>query len=295
MYLKTDRLIVTLGGIKIYSHANAAAKFFLDPSALKGWTDTVDIRRDSSPRPISDGDFSDPAFKASRQISISGYTVAKNAIELHTLRDDFAAILADNGYAEISVEDIAGVRTATVGLASRINWAQQTDNYAIWKLELYAPDPRVYGVERRVMLTDATATGGLNYTSNPDVPFVEPYFLNYPLDYGSTIQQQTTYLTNVGNVTAWPVFTVTGDFFSGFSITDNLGNFIVYNGAVSMQAPVTIDTRTGSASQSGSDRTTFLSKRDWFGVPPKKSIQPKFNPIQGTTGWCDILYRDTWI
>lgn len=295
MYLKTDKLIVTVGGVTIYSHKNAIGKFYLDASALTGWTDTVDIRRDGTARPLSDGDFMDPSTKASRQISMTGFAVAKTAKELHQLRDQLASICADNKYTVMSVEDITGVRSATVGLSGRISWVQQTDIMAIWKLDLYAPDPRLYGYERTVTITDWTADGGLLYTSNPAVPFTAPYYLNYPLDYGQAIVYDAIYLTNEGNVDAWPVFKVSGDLYSGFSITDNLGNYIIYNGAVTMTAPVTIDSRTGSASQLGQDRSTFLAKRDWFPIPPFKSIHPTFQPTQGTTGWCDILYRDTWI
>lgn len=295
MYLKTDKIVVTVGGITINSHAVLNGKFYFDPSVMTGWKDTVDIRRTTVPRPISDGDFKENSRKGSRSISISGYTVANSVSELHALRDQLAGVLADGSFGTMTVQDGAGTRTATVSINSRTSWIQQTDTYAVWKLELYAPDPRIYGAEKTITLTDTASVGGMIYTSNPVTPFTEPYYLNYPLDFSTDVKMQSQFLTNAGNVDAWPTFKVTGDFFSGFSIIDNLGHTITYSGAVSSLSPVSIDSRTGSATQDGNDRSTFLSKRQWFPIPPNKAVQPSFKPVQSVNGWCDILYRDTWI
>jgi phage-related protein len=119
--------------------------------------------------------------------------------------------------------------------------------------------------------------------------------MNYPVNYGGGIKVQAISISNDGNTESWPVFKVTGDFFLGFSITDGGNNKITYNGIVTMTDPVTIDTGAGTATQGRTDKSVNLSSREWFSIPAGKSIQPIFLPKQDAAGWCDIMYRDTWI
>lgn len=297
MYLKSDKIVATIKGVTFRSWklTGAAQNFMLDDTAITGWFDGAGARRESTQRPISHGDFADPATLAARVISITGVAVASTRAELQKMRDDFIGLLSDGEYTTLTVETGADVRTATVGIEGTPSWIHQHDTIATFKLDMFAPDPRIYGVERRLSLPGDPIDGGMVYTSNPPTPFVAPYYLEYPLDFGTAIEHQTQSALNSGNVDAWPVITVTGDFYDGFTVTDNLGHSVSYIGDVSSVSPVTIDFKTGSATQGGADRSTFLTKREWWPIPAGQSIQPSFLPSQSVSGWCDIIYRDTWI
>ena len=122
------------------------------------------------------------------------------------------------------------------------------------------------------------------------------YPLTYPLDFnfnGPAASTQT--VKNQGNAPAWPVFKVNGDYNAGFVIGDNAGNEVIYTGMVTSAAPVFIDMGAGTAIQNGVDKTAQVTKREWFSIPPGGTIRPDFSPRQNGVGWCDIIYRDTWI
>lgn len=285
MYLKNDKIVVTIKNVVMRSSCITTKHFVLDPTAIIGWTDGTAARRDATPRATSNGDFSEKASMSSRLISLSGSAVGKDREELQELRDTFTGLLADGEYTQIAVETSIDTRYATVGLEGTPSWVQQSDTVAIWRLDLYAPDPYIYGVERSIHLGATTDVGGgLSYP------------LTYPINYNA--QNQTAvnpYINNKGNVPAWPLFVVTGDYFSGFTITDGRDRKVSYTGSVSYYAPVVIDMAKGTATQSGVDKSIYVSERGWFAIQPNQSINPAFSPVQNASGWCDILIRDTYI
>jgi len=284
MYLKDDKIDVTIKDVTFRTSRTAVGlQFILDPTALTGWTDGTSARRDNALRPVSNGDFSETATMAARLISISGTAVAANAAELQIMRDKFVGLLADGLYTEIAVSTTLGTRYSTVGLEGTPSWTQQGDTVAVFKLDMYAPDPHLYGGVQTFQTGSNVIVGGLKYRLS--------YPLNYNLSGANTIQT----VKNTGNTDSWPSFIVTGDYFSGFSIDDNLGNKVTYTGMVTFSAPVTINMAKGTATQSGVDKTTLVNNRDWFSIPAGATIQPRFTPIQNGSGWCDIIYRDTWI
>jgi hypothetical protein len=201
------------------------------------------------------------------------------------MRDSLTGILADGEYSEIRVETSAAVRYAVVGLENKVEWVQQLDNVAVFRLELYAPDPHIYGPERIITLgATSEAGGGLTYP------------LAYPLNYNAqNLQALTPPLANNGNAKAWPRFKITGDYYSGFVLTDGRDRKVIYNGTVTRSSPVEIDMGRGTAMQKGIDKSTLLSQRNWFSLLPGEILRPEFKPIQSASGWCDIIVRDTFI
>lgn len=286
MYLKNDKIVVTIKNTVFRSsRVGPVGQYILDPTAMLGWTDGTAARRDATVRPVSSGDFTEPYTFSSRLITLSGAAVAKDSVDLHAMRDKLVGLLQEGEYVEMSVETIAGTRYATVGLEGTVSWTRQLDNVAVWKLDLYAPDPYIYGVERTINLGATTsAGGGLDYP------------LNYALNYNRlNIAEQDNSITNNGNAKAWPKFRISGDYYSGFIITNGRDKKIIYNSMVTSASPVTLDSGKGTATQNGVDRTVYLSERDWFSIAPGEVIRPEFLPIQAASGYCDIIVRDTFI
>lgn len=295
MLLKYNKLAVVLGGITMTTHNyldTYKSKFVLDSRGIVGWYDGVDMRRDITARPISTGDFAEKGYKGGRVVSLSGYAKADTIEEAQMLRDQFTSILSDGGYAEMGVasyiekpdvQSVVTERFLKVGLEGAPTWIQQTDLYASFKIDLYAPDPRLYSAPRSITLEDSTSKGGL------DLP------LDYPLDFQGPTISQAIAIWNVGNTESWPIFIVTGDYYAGFEISDGNSKKVRYEGIVSTASPVLIDLGAGVAMQNGTDKSNLLTRRDWFSIPPNSSIQPRFYPIEDAFGWCDIIYRDTWI
>jgi len=287
MYLKNDKIVATLGTLILRSYQTGDTKqFVLDPTAVTGWTDGSNVRRNTTQRLNSHGDFPEKAEMSARLISFSGTAVASSIVKLQEMRDLLVGTLADGSYGSLKVETVAGTRYATVGLEGATSWVQQSDLFATWKIDFYAPDPFIYGEDRTVSLgaSQATSGGGLKY------------ILTYPLNYNTDQSlNRGDVLTNKGNAEAWPIIKVTGDYADGFTIMDNNDHKVTYEGQVSYQTPVTIDMGRGVALQGGIDKSTLLLDRDWFSVAPGEILRPSFEPLSSGTGFCDIIIRDTWI
>lgn len=295
MYLKDSIIIATLDGLVMQSYRQGTSQdFVLDPNAIDGWTGGTTSRRDSALRLNEHGDFPEKSTMSARVISLTGSAIASTAEDLQAMRDKMIGMLTDGEYTTLRVQYLTSSlvdgtprslsdRYSTVGLESTTSWVQQTDTTASWKINMFAPDPFVYGPQQVVKVGADFATGGLTYP------------ITYPLDYHMSGSNLSTTVTNEGNSIAWPSFRITGDYFSGFTITDNQNSTVTYSGIVTMSAPVTIDMKTGTATQSGADKTTFIGRREWFGVKPSATLRPKFTPNAAGNGWCDIIIRDTWI
>lgn len=284
MYLKSENIIINVDGVRFTSFQTALPQFVLDPIALTGWYDGVDIRRDITVRPTSWGDFSEGGRMAARAIAVSGTAIAKTSRQLGEMRDQFTSILSDGNYKEMSLQDASGTRYAEVGLEGAPVWLRQSDTVASWRIALYAPDPRILGGVQRVNIGEGGGDEGLEYP------------LRYPLNYDTSVDSKPKkVITNDGNVEAWPEFKVTGNFAKGFTITNGKDREVSYSGMVTNQAPVVIDMAKGTAIQNGVDKTILMRKREWFPIPPGGSIRPVFKATMAGTGWCDIIFRDTWI
>lgn len=284
MYLKNDKITMVVGGITFHSHNIVPApKFLFDQTALIGWTDGVDIKRNDAPRPVSDGDFAEPMNFTSRVIIATGIAIANSVDQIHRMRDDFIGILANKKYQSLSVTDGSGTRYATVSLSNKSGWIQETDTTAVWKLEMYAPDPYIYGAEQKMTLGADIVRGGLDYP------------ISYPLDFSVIGVDNSQTIVNNGNAVMWPTVIARGDFYSGFTISDSFGKKVTYNGVVTQAAPVSINMAQGTAIQSGVDKSTYLSERNWLSAEPYSSIVMDFKPIQEGPGWCEIVFRNTWI
>jgi len=288
MYLKNDRIVVTLNDkllFKSYKSAEQAGQYILDPTALTGWDDGSATRRSATARPVSNGDFVEPHTIAARLIAISGTAVATSRGELQRMRDNLMGMFGERDYVSIKVETGASTRYSTVGPENTPSWVQLGDTFAAFRMELYAPNPFIYGEERRATLGATTsAGGGLKYT------------LTYPLNYNPLdVSVYAPQIVNNGNTPSWPKFIVTGDYTAGFTITDGWDKKVTYTGAVTRSSPVEIDMERGVALQNGNDRSVYLSDRQWFSIPAQDSLLPQFKPTQAASGWCDIIYRDTFI
>lgn len=284
MILHDDFINIKVGGLSFSSRNTSAPQFVLNPDAILGWTDGTGVKRSTASRPNAWGDFSEPGLRNSRLITVTGTAVATTAIELHQMRDAFMGILSEGQYGEFALQNKSGTRYATVALEGTPGWIQQIDTAAFWKLDLYAPDPRIYGEDKTMTLgTSSAAAGGLTFP------------LKMPLDFHTDITDQLRVIYNAGNTKSWPSFKVTGDLPGGFVISDNRGSIVRYEGPVSSYSPVTIDMGKGTAIQNDVDNSIRLSVRQWFPIEPLQSISPSFEPIITGPGWCDIIYRDTWI
>jgi hypothetical protein len=290
MILKDDFLSVTIGGLDLWSGTTGRRpEYVLDEDAIDGWYDGASVKRVATVRPNVWGDFSEQGLRNARLITLTGSAIARNSDELHGMRDSFMRVLSHGGYEEMTVQNSTDVRYINVGLEAQPKWLQKLDIYAAFQMTLYAPDPRMYSAPNRVQITTGTYDPWGNRGSG-----MEMAPMRYPLDYRKK-EGPRTEIRNWGNVDSWPIFEVHGTYPSGFVVGDHRGWRVVYRGAVGPSSPVTIDMARGTAIQNGWDRSINISVRDYFSIPAGQIVRPYFEPITPGNGFCDIIWRHTWI
>ena len=162
MFLNNDKIIVTIKDtvFRSFNVPGMPQQFKLDVDAISGWNDGVSARRESTQKPMSDGDFPDNATLSARLFSITGVAVADDRAGLQQMRDAFVGLLSDGEYTTVSVETGAGVRYATAGLDSAPAWVHQHDTIATFKLDMFCPDPPIYGPQKTFSLSGNNPTDG---------------------------------------------------------------------------------------------------------------------------------------
>lgn len=144
--------------------------------------------------------------------------------------------------------------------------------------------PELFADERKYTLFPPGYGEGLVY----------PLFQDDVLDYGDVALGSGVPMRNAGTAKAFPRFEIHGNWPSGFRLT--VGRSVVEYGAPLLGThPAIVDMRTGSISIDDNDRTHLATRRQWFGVEPGETIQPRLTAVGQGTGWADAYLADTYL
>ncbi|MET0716415.1 MAG: hypothetical protein ABWY57_16030 [Mycetocola sp.] len=259
-----ELLSVHVDGIRFRGFADARTEgFYVGEDGLEGWEDGVDARRDAIPRPRGHGDFDLPSYLAPRDISLTGFCVARNIRELAWMRSRLMGLLAE-GSATISVDYQGLTTSATVrrGLTRPSFDSVGGELVGTFALSFWAPDPRRYG---QVNL------------AGPEVTSVAAY--------------------HYGNFAALPIIEVHGyNASGGYTIFGPNGKkFIVTQGLFGNDVH-RIDMRTGKLTKNGVLQIGAVSRADLWTVPPGVTVAHKIvNESSAADTNIRVYTTDTYI
>ena len=110
------------------------------------------------------------------------------------------------------------------------------------------------------------------------------------LTFGAEVEEDVL-VWNDGNANSYPIFTVYADTPGGFRV--RMGdNTVAWPRATFKSTPIEIH-MDGKVIVGGFDQSQFLTERDWAPIAPHTIETPKFELLQGGTGWCEVAFRDT--
>ena len=228
--------------------------------------------------PIHDSD----VIRSNRTLSISGTWVGGSADmlsardKLSSFQERVVVVRFQSGDVDQFVSGVVDVDLEDVGYGDHFSWS----------ITVTCDDPRRYSWrQQRVSLQGVSAVGAFTFP------------VSFPIDFVATgLGSNTGLLSNAGKAKAHPTIVVHGDHPSGFTLSDNLGRSISFNGPVLAASPVTFDCLARSCTVNGVDRAYMLGSRDWFDVEPGGSLAISFLPAESSpTGWADVSLRDTWL
>lgn len=167
-----------------------------------------------------------------------------------------------------------------------------------WELPLFAGDPYLYETGRfDVTVTPAGAGSGLVFPLFDDEAGATTGFLEWA---GENITGGGA-LTNLGNATAYPQVTVTGDWPSGFRLVlagdkddSDPGWGVTYLGSVNPAVPVVVD-MGGAVTVAGVDQGWALADTSWGGVSPGGQVTVSVEPVTVGAGTAQMTLRSTYL
>lgn len=270
----TTPIIASMGGLS----------FAIDNSSphtlgnMQGWYSGAPKRVVVEEYPNSDGASEvDRDFRGARVITCTGLLTSVSTDSAITdVWSAFAALQADGVPSPFTVSDALG--TLSVNASVAINDINPLlDGLAEYVLQVVARDPVKYSAASTLTTGLPMAGGGLRY------PLHDP---SGKLDYGANGTLGRVTLTNAGTATVWPTVTVTGQLTAGFYIQRlDTAQVVRYDRVVPAGSTVFVDFRTGEVLIDGlSDGSTYLTRSEFFAVPPMSSVEVQFNEIGGHTG-----------
>lgn len=235
---------------------------------LDGWALGGGVESNFAPRPNAHGSFDAPVYRRARVITLSGVAVADSLDLAEEAAEALAATLADGRMGTMTVSSANRDRRVNVRLSDTPQAAWLGDRAFRWSLQFTAPDWRKYGTDSILSTSLRNAAGaGLVFPISGGV-------FNFNTD---TVTGSLSF-TNSGTAPTEPVLTVSGPLAAGFEVTyAETGQRLRYEAPVG--GDIVLDCKEGRVSTEGQDRSTYLTIREWFSVPPKTTATFRFSTL----------------
>lgn len=198
---------IHLGGL-LFEGGSGETTYTVESDSVRGWLlDGVDMRLEQVERPSAHGSFSLPGYLTGRSISWGGLILTDTPQEQEHAMRSLSGLLAGGLTDRLTIENTSS-QWSTVKRAGEFDMRMRAyGRVASYRLQLWAPDPRIYGDVHNF----TAGQGAVHY----------------------------------GNAPARPVFTVTGTAPGGYTITGTNGQVITVTYPVVPGWPHRIDTAKG--------------------------------------------------
>ena len=233
---------------------------FVKKNGFKGWDDSGDARRDSTPRPTAHGEFDAPTYQGPRVVSVDGWALATSERQLAHLRSVVTGLGADGQLVRWMVDHQGQSLWADARRGDKSTFEDDGIRYGLLRASFFiqsvCPDPRKYG--------DVKSFPG-----------------------------PTATVFHYGNFPALPVIEVTGSLPSGYTVASQ-GHAFVVSQALAAGQTHRLDMRRGWLYRNGLLQMGAVAVADTFTVPPGVSVPVVFTPVSGS-GQMTVTVTDTFI
>ena len=246
---------------------------------IKGWWGAPETTAEVSQRPADDGGWASAAYRAARHIEL---TVDFYGLDFDHLTPSIATVVAaiPKAGGMLQVTKGSDATQATVLQDGSVDLDRAQDR-ATLTIPLVAPDPRRYSLD------ESTASTGLPTTSGGlSLPVSAPFSIT------ATVTSGTLTVTNAGNESTRPTFTVTGPC-PPFSITQpSTGKRLVSPVGVDAGRVLTIDTDARTALLDGTAPRVMTGT--WFDLPPGDSQIAFAATSYDPAAQLSVSFRSAW-
>jgi len=247
--------------------------------AFQGLTDWYGVPTSKAPEadiPQGQGSF-DPGvdYRSSAIPSFQAIYYGASEAEALAAVEDFCALGTSDAQQVMRVTDVLRATSREVSVRSVVSHDHHGRNYVLVDVDTFAADPLRYGDPEIVTTAPPSLAGGLAF------PIV------FPIDFATTGSPGRMVTTNPGKQATFSTFTVTGGLSGGFSLIDiEDGQEIRFEFPMSVSDVVTVDPQTGRAwiNDESNVLIGYLTKSEFWQVPPRSFRTIQFNPIGSVSG-----------
>lgn len=252
-------------------------------SNLEGWWGLPDARGDGDLIPDGHGRFPrNSVHRSARIITLTGHIYASSNCELHGIRDRLeTALAAGKGTMRVATQ-AGGVWERGVEIDTLTVAADRGRRSTKFIVDMVAPDPRRYGPRLKLgPVSLPVAGGGVRFPQRA------------PLNFGTVAKGGRLIIPNPGTIPDFPKITVAGGFESVTVSDITAGRRLRLEWPIAANESVVFDSRTRRVQLGASEVTRWLTRREWFTIPPQESHEFRFEVV-GRSGdprmWCE--YRE---
>lgn len=245
---------------------------------LTGWWGLPDLRGETDNIPGTHGRFRRTQYlRDSRAITLTGHILTEDNYELVATRDRLETALAAGG-------GLLKVTTSQTGTWERyveidtLNIEPDHGRvYTKFTVDMVATDPRRYGPWQQLGPVQLPISqGGVRLPQR------------MPWNFGSTVAGSTLLVPNSGEIDMYPEIIVEGGFtrLSVYDLTS--GARVTLDRPYPAGSLVVFDSAGRRASVDGQDVTRWMTRRQWFKIPPHSEHEIRFeasNPIEQPQMW----------
>lgn len=247
-------------------------------TGLIDWVSTPSSKAESDSIPQGHGAFDGgrdwreaaiPSFKAS-------YLGSSEADALEAV-EALNALVTPDGDDVVVMSVTDALRTTSRDVSVRnVDVADQHGRSVIEvAVDCFAWDPFRYGPELVVETGLPMLSGGITFP------------ITFPIDFGTSGDPGRLVLTNEGRQPSRPVFTASGGMAGGFSLACvETGQELRFEFPLAVSDSVTLDARSGQVwiNDESNQMSGWLTKAEWFSVPPGGVRTVQFNAIGAVSG-----------
>jgi hypothetical protein len=267
--------VVNLNGIVMQGFGPAVPGFYF--INLTDWYSLPEAKTEVRERPLADGAFGFSGdYRQAAVISIDGIYLAEDRFDLQQARGQLMQA-ARGAQVPLTFTDEEGPTTRLVSVRSMPMADDHGQLQFRFSIDVLSMDPNRYGPV--ISVTTGLASGGGTGW---------PWPAKWPADWGSgsTSDGRAT-VTNSGTAATWPLLRVTGGLSLGAELVEIVtGNVLRLDRAIPTGSTAYFTARTGRVylDDTTSDITGFLTRREWWSVPPGETRTVQINPLGTITG-----------